>query len=175
MPLLFPDPKTASAEGLLAVGGNLNPETLIEAYSQGVFPWPLGKDYPLTWFSPNPRGVLFLKDFHLSKGLQKFIKKTNFKVYFNRNFERVIHECATSSHRKEDNKTWILPEMIKAYTQLHELGYAFSVEVEYDGLLAGGLYGVNLAYAVAGESMFYLLDNGSKIALMSLVLTPTPA
>ncbi len=170
MPIIFPNPNEATPEGLLAVGGNLETETLIEAYSQGIFPWPIGENYPLTWFSPDPRGVIFLDHLHLPHSLEKFIKKTNYKVFFNRNFETVIKECALSPHRKDGQKTWILPEMQKAYIDLFKMGYAFCVEVDYEGELAGGLYGVNLGWCLAGESMFYKKDNGSKIALFELCL-----
>lgn len=169
MPNRFPHPSLASPEGLLAIGGDLDSETLIEAYSEGIFPWPLGEEYPLTWFSPDPRGMLFLNELHIPHSLEKFIRKTSYSVHFNRNFSRVIEECAKSPHRKDGQKTWILPQMQKAYQDLHRAGFAFSVEIDYDEELAGGLYGVNLGYAIAGESMFYLKENGSKLALISLV------
>ena len=170
MPIVFPHPNEATPEGLVAVGGNLEATTLIEAYSQGIFPWPIGENYPLTWFSPDPRGILFLEKLHLPHSLDKFMKKTNYKVFFNRDFESVIHQCSISPHRKDGQKTWILPELQTAYTDLFKQGHAFCVEVEYDGELAGGLYGVNLGWSIAGESMFYLKDNASKIALYELGL-----
>lgn len=169
MPNRFPHPSLASPEGLLAIGGDLDSETLIEAYSEGIFPWPLGEEYPLTWFSPDPRGILFFNELHIPHSLEKFIKKKSYTVHFNRNFSRVIEECAKSPHRKDGQKTWILPQMQKAYQKLHKEGFAFSVEIDYEGELAGGLYGVNLGFAIAGESMFYLQENGSKLALISLV------
>lgn len=168
MTIIFPPPSDATPEGLLAIGGNLEVETLLEAYSKGIYPWPLGEEFPLTWFSPDPRGILFFNELHLPQSLEKFMKKTPFSIHFNRNFAKVIDHCAQSPHRKNHQKTWILPEMQKAYIKLHEAGYAFSVEVDYEGELAGGLYGVNLGYALAGESMFYLKENASKIALYEL-------
>lgn len=167
MPNHFPPPETASPEGLLAIGGNLECSTLIEAYSQGVFPWPLGENYPLTWFSPDPRGIIFFNKLHIPHSLKKFIKKNPYTVHFNRNFNLVIDLCAKSN--RKGHKTWILPEMQNAYINLHKAGYAFSVEVDYQGELAGGLYGVNLGFALAGESMFYLKKNASKLALISLI------
>jgi leucyl/phenylalanyl-tRNA--protein transferase len=166
--ILFPPVETSTPDGLLAIGGNLEVETLISAYKQGIFPWPISKEYPLAWFSPDPRGVLFLENLHLPKSFVKFLKKNTLKSSFNKAFSEVIHQCSTVS-RKNQSSTWITPEIIKSYEKLFQQGLAYSVEVWDEERLIAGLYGVCMGDFVSGESMFNLEDNGSKFALYELV------
>ncbi|MBF0315079.1 MAG: leucyl/phenylalanyl-tRNA--protein transferase [Oligoflexia bacterium] len=176
----FPPVELASSEGLLAVGGDLEVATLLEAYTNGIFPWPCGDDFPLTWFSPNPRGVLFFSEIHRPRSLQKFINKSmsKYRVYFNRDFPSVIRECAKATRpsiERDDMSTssfatWITEEIISAYINLHLAGLAYSVEVYETSkeMLVGGVYGVNIGHYYSGESMFYKHTNASKIALLAL-------
>ena len=166
--LEFPPVERADEHGLLAVGGDLEVSSLIKAYTQGIFPWPISTDLPLAWFSPDPRGILCYSDLKLSSSLKKFIKQTNFKVSFNQNFEKVIKHCS-SIPRKNDSETWITPEIVEAYIDLHYAGHAYSIEVKNGNELVGGLYGVNIGNYVSGESMFYKQSNASKLALISLM------
>ncbi|HEY7318654.1 MAG TPA: leucyl/phenylalanyl-tRNA--protein transferase [Candidatus Binatia bacterium] len=164
---IFPPPDYADPSGLLAVGGDLSKERLLEAYRLGIFPW-YSEDQPILWWSPDPRLVLDLKDFIISRSLRKTLKKGVFQVTFDRAFEEVIHACATVP-RVAQNGTWITEEMQEAYINLHGLGYAHSVESWFAGKLAGGLYGVSLGKAFFGESMFHLKTDASKVALATLV------
>lgn len=149
---------------IVAVGLDLKPETLISAYSQGVFPWPC-EDMPLLWHCPMKRGVLLFEDLHISKRLKQYLKKALWTYTIDRAFERVISE---SQFRKGEG-TWITPEMKEAYIELHRLGHAHSVEVWNGKELVGGLYGVDIAGYFAGESMFHREDNASKAALLFTV------
>ena len=176
--LWFPDPRTAmtlgSSRGLVAVGGDLSPERLLLAYRSGIFPWTV---HPITWWSPEPRGILEFDRIHVSRRLEKTIRHqvawsgepgaeaASYVLTRNRCFRQVMIECATRRH----DGTWITPEMIDAYARLHELGHAHSVECWHRGELAGGIYGVAIGGFFAGESMFYSASNGSKIALWGLV------
>jgi leucyl/phenylalanyl-tRNA--protein transferase len=164
--LQFPDPNEAEDDGLVAVGGNLSTEFLLAAYSQGVFPW-FNEGEPLLWWSPNPRMVLFPKDFKCAKSLQQAIKSKKFSVKYDENFEEVIRRCAEVK-RPGQSGTWITNEMIHAYIRLYHKGYAHSVETYQDDILVGGLYGVSLGKAFFGESMFYKESDASKIALFYL-------
>ncbi len=164
--LLFPPPELARDDGLLAVGGDLSPERLLLAYSQGIFPWYSAGD-PILWWSPSPRLILIPQDFHCSKRLARQIRQGAFQTRFDTAFREVISHCA-GVRRASDNGTWIVPEMIEAYCRLHDLGYAHSVECWQGGHLVGGLYGVSLGGAFFGESMFSLVPNSSKIALAAL-------
>ena len=137
----FPDVSLASHEGLLAYGGDLSAERLILAYSKGIFPW-FEESEPILWWSPNPRFVLFPEELKVSKSLRKIINNQVFSITSNKCFEEVISECA-AIHRKGQKGTWITQEMIKAYCQLHKLGYAKSVEVWKGKELVGGFYGVD--------------------------------
>jgi leucyl/phenylalanyl-tRNA--protein transferase len=168
MESIFPPVDQASEDGLLAVGGNLDVETLSVAYKHGVFPWPVQEDYPLTWFAPNPRGIIQKEDIHFSKSLLKFIKKSNFTVKVNTDFDRVIYECAVTK-RKNENGTWIIDPIIKGYTELFKAGKAYCFSVYLDDKLVGGLYGVCFGKLLSGESMFFKEDNASKQALYSLL------
>ena len=165
--LVFPDPKHAEPNGLLAVGGDLRSERLLLAYRTGIFPW-YSEDSPILWFSPDPRMVLFLNDLNVSVKLRKIIRSEMFQVRFDTCFPDVIAECAKTV-RKGQEGTWITDDMVRAYVSLHEDGYAHSVETFHDGTLVGGLYGVSLGGAFFGESMFYQMSNASKVALYHLV------
>ena len=164
---IFPPPDYADPSGLLAVGGDLSSERLLEAYRLGIFPW-YSDDQPILWWSPDPRLVLDLKDFKISLSLRKTLKKGVFQVTFDHAFEQVIQACALVP-RAAQNGTWITAEMQEAYINLHGLGYAHSVESWFGGKLAGGLYGVSLGKAFFGESMFHLKTDASKVALAALV------
>lgn len=166
---IFPPPEYADPSGLLAVGGDLSNERLLEAYRLGIFPW-YSEDQPILWWSPDPRLVLDLKDFKISRSLRKTLKKEVFQITFDHAFEEVIRACA-SVPREAQNGTWITDEMEKAYIKLHGLGYAHSVESWFGGKLAGGLYGVSLGKCFFGESMFHLKTDASKVALATLVET----
>ena len=164
---IFPPPDYADPSGLLAVGGDLSKERLLEAYRLGIFPW-YSDDQLILWWSPDPRLVLDLKDFTISRSLRKTLKKAIFQVTFDHAFEQVIQACAVVP-RAAQNGTWITEEMRAAYINLHGLGYAHSVESWLGGELVGGLYGVSLGKAFFGESMFHLKTDASKVALATLV------
>ncbi len=164
--LIFPHPAWADEDGLLAVGGDLEPERLLLAYSMGIFPW-YDKDSPILWWSPNPRLILFPEKIRISKSLRRTLRKRIFKISFDRAFSEVIRECARI-RLEQGGDTWIVPEMIDAYERLHKLGYAHSVEVWREGKLVGGLYGVSLGRAFFGESMFSRQRDSSKVALVIL-------
>ena len=163
----FPNPETAHPDGLLTVGGELTTETLLSAYSQGIFPWPQ-EGLPLLWFYPPRRGVLFFERFKVPKTTQKVIKKQEFKITHNQSFSQVIEACARIP-RKSETGTWILPEMIQAYQSLFEKGHAHSFEAWYDGELVGGLYGVLVNGLLSGESLFFRRSEASKVCLVHLV------
>jgi leucyl/phenylalanyl-tRNA---protein transferase len=165
--LVFPPPEYADPSGLLAVGGDLSSERLLEAYRLGIFPW-YSEDQPILWWSPDPRLVLEPNDFKLSRSLRKTIKKGIFQVTFDHAFAEVIRACA-SVPREGQRGTWITPEMQEAYIRLHGLGFAHSVESWFEGQLTGGLYGVSLGKAFFGESMFHRRSDGSKVALAALI------
>ena len=167
--VIFPPPEYADPSGLLAVGGDLSSERLLEAYRLGIFPW-YSEDQPILWWSPDPRLILELNDFKPSRSLRKTIRKGIFQVSFDRAFEDVIRACA-SVPREGQRGTWITPEMQEAYIDLHGVGYAHSVESWLQGKLAGGIYGVSLGKAFFGESMFHRVSNASKVALAMLVET----
>lgn len=166
--IAFPDPSHANAEGLLAVGGDLSIERLLAAYSKGIFPW-YDEESPILWWSPHPRMVLKPEDFKISKSLRQVLNKDTFEIRFDSAFPEVIRQCSLVTRRGQQG-TWITPEMIEAYVQLHRAGYAHSVEAYKEGKLAGGLYGVSLGRAFFGESMFYLERDASKAALAALVV-----
>ena len=164
----FPDPSLAEKDpdGLLAVGGDLTPERIVQAYRQGIFPW-YGDDQPILWWSPDPRMVLFPDDLHVSRSLAKELRRGRFQVTFDLAFDQVIESCAQP--RKDEPGTWLMPEMIAAYQELHRLGIAHSVETWHDGELVGGLYGNALGSVFFGESMFSRMSNASKVAFVCLV------
>jgi leucyl/phenylalanyl-tRNA--protein transferase len=164
----FPDPRKADAEGLVAYGGDLNPQRVLAAYAQGIFPWPYDASSPLVWFSPDPRMVLRPADLHVSRSLRGTINRQLFDVRFDTAFAEVILHCATV-RRPGQKGTWITDEMIRAYIRLHEMGFAHSAEAWREGKLVGGLYGVSLGAAFFGESMFAEQPNASKVAFVHLV------
>ncbi len=166
MGVLFPDPETADAGGLLAVGGDLSPQTLLSAYTRGIFPWFNAGDLIL-WWSPDPRMVLFPDAFHTSRRLARRIRQGRFQVTWNTAFGEVMRACAAP--RSGQAGTWITEEMVSAYTRLFDMGRAQSVEVRADGTLCGGLYGVHIGCAFFAESMFSRVTDASKVALAHLV------
>jgi leucyl/phenylalanyl-tRNA--protein transferase len=163
----FPHPSHADRDGLLAIGGDLSADRLLFAYANGIFPW-FNDDSPILWWSPDPRMILIPGEFKRSKSLAQTIKRGTFEVRFDEDFISVIKNCAETGQRDEEG-TWITAGMITAYTALHELGYAHSVETYMGGKLVGGLYGLSLGKAFFGESMFYLHRDASKVALAALV------
>ncbi len=163
----FPPVWQANADGLLAMGGDLRPERLLLAYSQGIFPW-YGEDSPLLWWSPDPRCILPLDAVYCSKRLARKRQSSRFTCTYNTAFSKVIEHCAQSPRPNQDG-TWITPAMQGAYRHLHTLGFAHSVECFEGSRLVGGLYGVAIGKAFFGESMFYLVPDASKIALLFLV------
>jgi leucyl/phenylalanyl-tRNA--protein transferase len=165
--LVFPPPEYADPSGLLAVGGDLSSERLLEAYRMGIFPW-YSDDQPILWWSPDPRFILNLDEFRVSRSLRKTLNKKIFKVSLDRAFEDVIGACAAVARRGQKG-TWITEEMQEAYIHLYGLGYAHSVETWFENQLVGGLYGVSLGRAFFGESMFHFKTDASKVALATLV------
>jgi leucyl/phenylalanyl-tRNA---protein transferase len=165
--LKFPDPERAGPGGLLALGGDLSPQTLENAYTQGIFPWP-EPGQPLLWFSPNPRGVLFFDQFKVPKSTRKAIRDHHFTITFDQAFAQVIEACAQRP-RPQQMGTWIIPEMVAAYQELHKMGHAHSVEAWSKGELVGGLYGVEFLGVFSGESMFFTQTEASKVCLAIMV------
>jgi len=165
--LVFPPPEYADPSGLLAVGGDLSSERLLEAYRVGIFPW-YSEEQPILWWSPDPRFILNLDEFRVSRSLRKTLTREIFQISFDRAFEEVIQACASVARRGQKG-TWITEEMQQAYVELHGLGYAHSVETWFGGQLVGGLYGVSLGRAFFGESMFHAKTDASKVALAVLV------
>ncbi len=177
MPVLrFPDPRLAGPEGLVALGGDLHPESLLLAYRQGIFPWPM-EGYPLAWFCPPRRGILEFARLHLPRSLKAFLKKHPYRLTIDTAFEEVIAHCADvprpgqpgSVDPGETAHTWITDEMERAYLEFHRLGHAHSAECWEGDELVGGVYGVEVAGVFAGESMFHTRPNASKVALLHLV------
>ncbi len=162
----FPDPRLTDQEGLLAIGGDLQISTLVKAYSMGIFPW-YNEDEPILWWCPDPRLVLFPKEIKVSKSMKQLLKKGEFEFSINTDFEAVIRNCRNT--RVEDG-TWISEDIIQAYLNLHEEGFAHSFEVRKNNELVGGLYGIGLGKVFFGESMFSLMSNASKAALIFLCL-----
>ena len=162
----FPDPYEANDDGLLAMGGNLEPDTLLAAYAAGIFPW-YSEGQPILWWSPDPRMVLFPGEFHCSRRLARRLKSRCYRLSYDEAFAEVIHTCAFTA-RKDETGTWITAEMIAAYEHLHRLGHAHSVEVWEGEDLIGGLYGVLRSGVFFAESMFSLKTDGSKMALARL-------
>jgi leucyl/phenylalanyl-tRNA--protein transferase len=164
--LVFPPPSLAE-DGLLAVGGDLRPERLLLAYSSGIFPW-YDEAQPILWHSPDPRMVLEAVKLHVPKSLEKRMRKEPYRLTLDAAFRDVIEGCA-AARRPEGPGTWITPEMVGAYVELHRRGLAHSCEAWEGETLAGGLYGVSLGAAFFGESMFALRPDASKIAFVTLV------
>jgi len=166
----FPPIEQADEHGLLAFGGDLDVSSLILAYSQGIFPWPIDPEAPMAWFSPDPRGILPFDQIQLGRSLIKSLKKVNWQVSFNGAFFDVITACQTN-HQKKSLGTWISDEILIAYHQLFLAGHAYSVEIWEDGHIIGGVYGVSMGNFLSGESMFYQRSNASKLALIVLANT----
>jgi leucyl/phenylalanyl-tRNA--protein transferase len=164
----FPPVETADEDGLLAVGGRLTTEWLLDAYVHGIFPWP-APGHPLLWWSPDPRAIIELDGLHVSRRLERTIRSGRFEVTFDRDFADVMHGCATAQDRGRRHATWITPAMLTAYQALHDQGIAHSVESWSEGTLAGGVYGLALQGAFFAESMFYRVRDASKVALVHLV------
>jgi leucyl/phenylalanyl-tRNA--protein transferase len=163
----FPDPREATPEGIVAVGGRPAPALLEEAYARGIFPWPV-EGYPLLWFSPPERGLLFFEELHVPRSLARERRRTRLTFTIDRAFDRVIRACR-SVVREHEAGTWITAEMVHGYCEFHRRGRAHSVEAWEDGELVGGLYGVDAGGAFAGESMFRLRPNASKLALLHMI------
>ncbi|MCE2595675.1 leucyl/phenylalanyl-tRNA--protein transferase [Motilimonas cestriensis] len=163
---LFPDPSLALTEpdGLLAVGGDLSPARLLAAYRKGIFPW-YSDDQPIMWWSPSERATIKPSQVHISRSMARLIRQDKFEITVNVSFTEVIKACA--DERKDDG-TWITPDMQQAYTQLHQLGHAHSIEVWQQAQLVGGIYGVSIGRLFCGESMFHRATNASKIAFIAL-------
>jgi len=165
--LIFPPLEATTKEGIIAIGGDLSIERLLLAYSTGIFPW-YSQNEPILWWSPDPRFVLLPENLNVSKSLKKFIKKNIYTITFDIAFEKIIKMC---SKLRSKQGTWLTNEMIEAYIDLHNEGYAHSVEAWHNEKLAGGLYGVSLGRCFFGESMFYVMENASKVCLIYLVDT----
>ncbi len=164
--ILFPNVETANVDGIIAIGGDLSSERLLLAYKNGIFPW-YNEGEPIIWYSPDPRMILYPKNLKTSKSMRSVLRKENFKITFNQNFEDVIANCKTIN-RKDEPGTWITDEMQKAYIQLYKKGIAKSVEVWQNDELVGGLYGIDLGTIFCGESMFSKVSNASKVAFIYL-------
>lgn len=165
--IVFPPLEEATEDGLVAIGGDLETDMLEAAYAQGIFPWPLSPEFPLAWFSPDPRGILFFEEIHIPKSLGKFLKKNPYEIHINRDFPAIIQACA--SVPRAEGATWITPDIIRGYTRLFERGNAWCAGSYLNGKLVGGLYGVRFGQFRSGESMFTLEDNAGKLALLAAV------
>lgn len=167
--IIFPPPQWANEQGILAIGGDLQPERLLLAYEKGIFPW-YSEDEPIIWWSPDPRFVLRSSNLKVSKSMKQVLRSEKFQITFDQNFSDVIQNCQQIK-RKGQPGTWITNPMYEAYIKLHELGYAHSVEVWENAELVGGLYGISLGRAFFGESMFSKVSNASKTGFIHLVNT----
>ena len=165
--IIFPPPFLADENGLLAFGGDLQPARLVAAYSSGIFPWFSPGD-PILWWFLDPRLVLFLEEFKVSRRLARELRQSRFRITFDHAFAQVMASCA-KVRLEQGEATWIGGQMLEAYCRLHDLGYAHSVECWQGEELAGGLYGIALDRIFFGESMFTRVSNGSKVALAALV------
>jgi leucyl/phenylalanyl-tRNA--protein transferase len=163
----FPDPRDAPFGDIVAVGGNLHPLNLQRAYARGIFPWPI-EGWPLTWFSPQERSIIEFENLKIPRSLSKVRRRAPYRLTIDAAFPEVIRACARVK-RADEQGTWITPDMFRAYCRLHELGHAHSIEAWEGDRLVGGLYGVDSGGAFAGESMFYLRPNASKLALLHLI------
>lgn len=167
--LWFPDPHYGEEDGLVAVGGDLSVDRLLLAYSNGFFPWySFQHNKEPMWFCPLQRFVIFPNEIHISHSMQQLLNKHVLVPTINKDFDGVIRGCATAQNRNKEEGAWLGPAIIEAYTELHRQGFAVSIEVWQDDKLVGGLYGVNLGRSFFGESMFSLVPNASKVALIHL-------
>ena len=166
---IFPDPLCADEDGIVAVSRTIDPEMLTDAYYHGIFPWPFGEGHRLIpWCAPHRRGVIFLNEFHIPGSFERELKKNRFTLRVDHDFSAVICGCAAAPRKGQDG-TWITSQVIAAYTKLHQMGYAHSIEAYTpDGELAGGLYGISIGRIFCGESMFFRISGASKFALVSL-------
>lgn len=163
----FPDPALAEPDGLLAIGGDLSPERLLAAYRQGIFPW-YSDDTPILWYAPHERFVLPTNQIKISKSMKQVIRSNRFRCTHNQAFTHVIQQCS-SIGRKDQDGTWITDDMMQAFIEMHQLGFAHSIEVwNTENKLVGGLYGILIGHVFSGESMFSLESNSSKYALIQL-------
>jgi leucyl/phenylalanyl-tRNA--protein transferase len=161
-PPVFPDPRRGDDEGLVAIGGDLSCERLLAAYGSGIFPW-YNEGFPVLWWSPNPRAVLNADELHVSRSLDRRLRRRDYALTWNLAFADVIRACG----EQRKGGTWIVPEMRRAYQQLHQQGHAHSVEVWQENRLVGGLYGVQRGAVFAAESMFHRMTDASKIAVVA--------
>ncbi len=166
--LIFPEPRLGEPDGLLAVGGDLSVDRLLLAYSNGIFPWYSFRQPDILWYCPMQRFVIFPDEVHVSHSMRTLIRKNRYRMTINDDFPEVIRQCSINGGRNEMEGAWLGDDMVRAYTELHNQGFAASVEVWEDDRLVGGLYGVNLGRAFFGESMFSLVPSGSKLALIFL-------
>lgn len=164
---IMPDPGQADAEGLVAIGGDLSPERLINAYKAGIFPW-YEEGSAILWWSPDPRLVLFPEELKVSKSMRRLLSKKAFNVTFNQSFSEVIAQCKTVA-RTDQHGTWITNDMEMAYINLHHQGIAHSVEIWEENRLVGGIYGIRIGAIYFGESMFTKVSNASKYGFIKLV------
>jgi leucyl/phenylalanyl-tRNA--protein transferase len=163
----FPDPRSASVDGIVAFGGSLSTTNLVRAYRRGIFPWPID-EHLLPWCCPEERAILEFKDLYIPRRLARLKRQMPFRFTFDQAFGEVIVACAKVK-RKGESGTWITTQMMRAYCELHKQGYAHSVEAWEGNTLVGGLYGVDAGGAFSGESMFYRRSNASKLALLFLI------
>ena len=164
--LVFPDPRLGEPDGLIAVGGDYSTERLLLAYSNGIFPWSAFRNNQKLWFCPLQRFVIFPEEIHISHSMRNLLRKNLYEVSINRDFEGVIRNCGELRYNQQG--AWLGEEIVEAYTRLHHEGWAASFEVWEKGKLVGGLYGVTIGNTFIGESMFSLVPNASKIALIAL-------
>ncbi len=162
----FPPVENAAADGLLAFGGDLSTERLLLAYRSGIFPW-FNIDEPPLWWCPDPRCVIFPEELYISKSMEQLLKRNSFNITINQNFSAVIQQCAAT--RQQQEGTWITTDIEEAYTELHRLGYAVSIEAWQHDELVGGLYGIRIGNIFFGESMFSKVSNASKYAFITYV------
>jgi leucyl/phenylalanyl-tRNA--protein transferase len=170
----FPDPATAGEDGLVGIGADLEPATLVDAYRRGIFPWP-HPGAPLPWFSPDPRGVIPLDGVRRARSLRARLRRSGWETTVDRAFAAVLAGCSDRPGPVREGGTWITGPMRAAYQRLHDLGHAHSLEVWDDGELAGGLYGIGVGGVFTGESMFHLATDASKVALVDLAARLTEA
>ena len=167
-PRFFPPPELADSEGVVGFGGKLSPDWLLDAYSHGIFPWPVFDETEiLVWFSPDPRAIFELSTVRPPRRLISTLRSGRFEVTCDRDFAAVIHGCAAA--RRDGGGTWITPTLKEAFCRMHQLGHAHSIEVWHEGELAGGTYGIAIGALFAAESMFYRVSNASKVALFCLI------
>lgn len=165
--IVFPSLQLAGEDGLLCIGGDLKPDMLLTAYRSGIFPW-YNEGEPICWYSPDPRFVLFPSELRISNSMKQLLKKNSFDFTENKAFSKVMEHCR-DAERPGQSGTWIHQDMIDAYNELHQLGFAHSYETWQDGKLVGGLYGVKIGKVFFGESMFSLVSNASKYAFISFI------